>query len=390
VKRPFAAFVFCAVASAATAAQAPCPRAVLPAYAHNDYENDRPLFDALRLGYQGVEADVFLVDGVLRVGHDRRRAMRSGTLEQMYLQPLKELSERCHWLVAENEPFLLNVELKEASEVSFDSLLALLGRYGDVLSYAGPDSTRERTTRVTFVGWHPPLTLLTPTRLRGMRLQHRLTRPEDSLPRGGVANFVWMVSVDYGKSIAGWWRSRAHKERWLRTLRGLAMSGRTIRVYNVPVDAAVYRQLLAAGVSLIGTETLDESREPLLSLVNLSRCYSIEAGPWTIPKDAHDRTIPAIPSVVVLDSVEAEGIFESSSWRRVNASWTGSAPLGPPWAWHSGIGSLSLSNSSGFGGLILDFRIAGDSIYGRARVFSDVANAKHPFAPARGRSVPCN
>jgi hypothetical protein len=39
------------------------------AHAHNDYEHKRPLFDALDNGFTSVEADVFLVDGKLLVGH---------------------------------------------------------------------------------------------------------------------------------------------------------------------------------------------------------------------------------------------------------------------------------------------------------------------------------
>lgn len=54
----------CLVATAAACSGEP----LLPAYAHNDYLIDRPLVDALALGYRGVEADVFLVDGVEEPG----------------------------------------------------------------------------------------------------------------------------------------------------------------------------------------------------------------------------------------------------------------------------------------------------------------------------------
>jgi hypothetical protein len=58
--------------TSAANAQPACPRGELPAYAHNDYRNARPLEDALSMGFRGVEVDLVLVDGVLRVGHDRR------------------------------------------------------------------------------------------------------------------------------------------------------------------------------------------------------------------------------------------------------------------------------------------------------------------------------
>ncbi|NVJ48512.1 MAG: hypothetical protein HWE07_15355, partial [Cytophagia bacterium] len=46
--------------------QTPLPRA----HAHNDYEHERPLFDALENGFTSVEADVYLIDGELYVYHD--------------------------------------------------------------------------------------------------------------------------------------------------------------------------------------------------------------------------------------------------------------------------------------------------------------------------------
>src|SRR5690242_5509037 len=49
--------------------------AIIPltrAHAHNDYEHTRPLLDALDQGFCSVEADVWLIDGELRVAHDER------------------------------------------------------------------------------------------------------------------------------------------------------------------------------------------------------------------------------------------------------------------------------------------------------------------------------
>lgn len=73
--------------SPATAATAdhPDPRVhPLPqAHAHNDYEHDRPLQDALSHGFSSVEADVWLVDGELLVAHDREDVDPSRTLESL-------------------------------------------------------------------------------------------------------------------------------------------------------------------------------------------------------------------------------------------------------------------------------------------------------------------
>ncbi|MDR6555775.1 hypothetical protein J2809_000106 [Arthrobacter pascens] len=81
-----------AAPSSATSA----PEAVLgephaAAHAHNDYEHDRPLLDALEHGFTSVEADVWLVDGELRVAHDLVDTRAGVTLESLYLDPLDEL-----------------------------------------------------------------------------------------------------------------------------------------------------------------------------------------------------------------------------------------------------------------------------------------------------------
>ena len=64
------------------------------AHAHNDYEHGRPLLDALEHGFTSVEADVWLVDGELRVAHDLVDAKAGVTLESLYLDPLDELVRR--------------------------------------------------------------------------------------------------------------------------------------------------------------------------------------------------------------------------------------------------------------------------------------------------------
>jgi len=49
------------------------------------------LLDALEHGFTSVEADVWLVDGELRVAHDSWELAGAPTLEEAYLDPLAEL-----------------------------------------------------------------------------------------------------------------------------------------------------------------------------------------------------------------------------------------------------------------------------------------------------------
>src|SRR5262245_45294116 len=60
------------------------------AHAHNDYEHKRPLLDALDNGFCSVEADIFLVNGELLVGHTSKDLRPERTLEKLYLDPLRQ------------------------------------------------------------------------------------------------------------------------------------------------------------------------------------------------------------------------------------------------------------------------------------------------------------
>ena len=228
----------------------------------------RPLLGALRLGYRGAEADVFLVDGVLRLGHDRGRAVRGGTLESVYLAPLREFVGRCGALTARGEPFLLTIELKERSRATYDSFATLLGRYADILTVTDRDGTVHRgAIEVVLVGWHPPAEELAraPARLAG--LQYRIVSPDRPVPPDD-SGLTRLLSVDYGKTMGHWWVGTARRRRWLATLRAAkeAAPGRLLRVYDLPVDPTLYRDLRAAGVDLIGTKAVAASREPLAAL----------------------------------------------------------------------------------------------------------------------------
>lgn len=255
-----------ALAGAAVGARLPtqssCPRGKLPAYAHNDYLNAHPLFDALSLGYQGTEADVFLVNGVLQLGHERRAAAQDGHFESLYLAPLRALVARCGTLTADGQPFLLTVEIKEASRPTFDTLVAVLERYPDLFSrHNGQAPTSGRDTppvQAVLVGWYPPgfADSISIPLSRQARLQ-RADRP----PADAADSAVGLISLDYSETIGRRWTTAAQRRHWLSAIRATkaAFPARRIRAYHVPVNERVYRDLLAAGVDLIGTPELAET-----------------------------------------------------------------------------------------------------------------------------------
>ncbi|KAF2652216.1 hypothetical protein K491DRAFT_695774 [Lophiostoma macrostomum CBS 122681] len=60
----------------------------VPCHSHNDYWRKVPLYEALYYGCTGVEADVWLFDDELFVGHDTRSLTKNRTLRSMYVDPI--------------------------------------------------------------------------------------------------------------------------------------------------------------------------------------------------------------------------------------------------------------------------------------------------------------
>jgi len=71
-------------------------RDVLPiaCHSHNDYWRRAPLFDAIHWGCTGVEADVFLIDDELYVGHNPSALTPRRTLRNLYVDPLVDLLDK--------------------------------------------------------------------------------------------------------------------------------------------------------------------------------------------------------------------------------------------------------------------------------------------------------
>ena len=65
----------------------------IPCHSHNDYWRHVPLFSALRAGCTGVEADVWLFDDDLYVGHNTASLTRNRTFTALYVNPLVKILE---------------------------------------------------------------------------------------------------------------------------------------------------------------------------------------------------------------------------------------------------------------------------------------------------------
>ena len=248
-------------------ALAPADTALLPAYAHNDYRNARPLEAALALGLRGVEVDCFLVNGRFLVGHDRFALDTSRTLERLYLDPLRDHVRRHGTVLPGGEPLLMNIELKTDGQAAFNALHELLASYRELFTVVEDGTMRPGPVRVILVGWQPPLEWLarqSPRFVAVQRHARELWADHAEYP----SHLLALVSAEY-EQLSRWQGLGPPPAGLLEQLDHLAetahrVPGRLLRVYAVPVNSVVYRTLLTGGVDLIGVDDLERGYAALL------------------------------------------------------------------------------------------------------------------------------
>ncbi len=234
----------------------------LPAYAHNDYKNERPLQDALRLGFSGVEADFFLVDGEILVAHDRNKVRADRTLRSLYLEPLREIIADSGRVCPGGQPFILNIEAKESGDESFQALHDLLMEYRHMLTRVEQGQEKPGPVQVILVGWHPPLEKLAAMPVRCVAVQsywRDLPPHHAKIP----AHLLRLVTAQFPQHFQ-WQGEDEMPSEFADHLAELLSArdqvpGRLLRIFKVPRRMAIYEALQQGGVDLIGTKKLASS-----------------------------------------------------------------------------------------------------------------------------------
>jgi hypothetical protein len=233
------------------------------AHAHNDYEHTRPLFEALENGFCSVEADVFLVDGKLLVGHTRSSLKPDRTLESLYLDPLRLRAKANGGRIYPGGPsvFLL-VDVKSNAKETCEALLKVLDHYDDLLSVTRDGRFEPRAVTVVVSGNCHRETISAP----GVRRAGIDGRPSDLDSDAPVDQIPW-VSESWRQLFR--WRGEGpipeEEKTKLRDFTAKAhRHGRLVRFWATPENPALWKELRADGVDLLNTDRLADLRRFLL------------------------------------------------------------------------------------------------------------------------------
>ncbi|TFC66389.1 phosphatidylinositol-specific phospholipase C/glycerophosphodiester phosphodiesterase family protein [Cryobacterium sp. TMT2-4] len=250
-----------------TGAAAPSQADIVPgepqdaAHAHNDYEHERPLFDALEHGFTSVEADVWLVDGELLVAHDLEDVQAGVTLESLYLDPLDRLVDGLAGSVYSgwDGSFQLLIDIKSDGESTYAAIEEDLAEHRSIMTKYTNGKTKSGPVVAVVSGNRP---------LKSMQnLDSRLAfydgRSGD-LTSGIPADLMPLVSENWNKLFV--WQGvgpmpESEKVKLREYVQSAHSQGYHVRFWgtlDVPSEAreAIWTELHEAGVDHINTDDL--------------------------------------------------------------------------------------------------------------------------------------
>lgn len=232
------------------------------AHAHNDYEHERPLLDALDHGFTGLEADIWLRDGELLVAHDEDEVEPGRTLQGLYLDPLAERVEANGGAVyaADPEmPLTLLIDIKSEAEDTYAALSEVLAGYDDMLTTFRDGEVEPGPVTAVISGNRPRETMAQQSeRLAGY--DGRM----DDLDGTEGPDFMPLLSDNWTKVFT--WTGEGEmpveeRARLEEIAEGVQGRGIELRFWATPDEPgpareAIWTVLHEAGVDLINTDDL--------------------------------------------------------------------------------------------------------------------------------------
>lgn len=233
-------------------------------HSHNDYWRKNPLIDALQLGFKSVEADIFLTNGELLVGHDAKELQPSKNIEAMYLKPLRQHINKRTRLYAKPGSLWLYVDFKTEGHTTYAALKEILKQYQDIL--VTPHSGQKGHVQVILTGNYPRETVMAdPERM--VYLDGSL----DDLRNPQTAAIIPAVSANW-RTYLKWTGAGPIPKAEANALRQwhaqAKQNNQKIRFWNMPETnqtqiEAIWQELLRYDTILIGTDHLDWLKQAL-------------------------------------------------------------------------------------------------------------------------------
>lgn len=227
------------------------------AHAHNDYEHDRPLLDALANGFTSIEVDVFAIDGELYAYHNRPSLPDPArTLRLLYLEPLQQRIAKHGGQVYSSYSgrFQLMIDIKTEAETTYALIKKQLIEYQNLFQRI--ENGREIAGPImVFLSGNRPIETILESDTHIAKLDGR---PED-LGKGYSTTKMPVISDRYGKIIKWNGKGRMSKKQ-RKQLKGLIKSvhkeEKQLRLWAMPEEEEAWQTFLKLGMDWLNADDL--------------------------------------------------------------------------------------------------------------------------------------
>jgi tetratricopeptide (TPR) repeat protein len=237
------------------------PTPLPEAHAHNDYYHPAPLFDALSHGFCSIEADIYLFRGELLVGHGLHELKLERTLEALYLKPLAERVKLYGGAFPDGPPVTLLIDIKSDGPETYVALHKVLEKHAGMLTVVEDGKLREGAVTVVISG-NRPVKEIAATKTRYAGIDGRV----GDLESNAASHLIPLISDQWGSHFK--WRGSGpmpddERRKLAEIVQKAHEGGRRVRFWATPENPAVWAELQAAEVDLIGTDELATLRRHL-------------------------------------------------------------------------------------------------------------------------------
>ncbi|EDU44026.1 hypothetical protein PtrSN002B_006657 [Pyrenophora tritici-repentis] len=255
-----------------------------PFHSHNDYWRDVPFYSGLSQGAISTEADVWLLNGTLYVGHEPAALTDRRTLESLYIQPILDTLHRQNpdtrfvqpgeqngvFDTSSGQTLYFFIDIKTAVDETWPAVLAALEplRSGNWLTTYDGKTLRKNPVTVIGTG-NTQLSDVIASSPRDVFFDAPLAELNSTKYASLSANEAPIASTNFASSF-GDVRKREFNDTQLATLRsqldGAHDKGIMARYWNQPAYPvgtrnAVWRILWDEGVDLLNVDDLAGAAE---------------------------------------------------------------------------------------------------------------------------------
>lgn len=216
-------------------------------HSHNDYEQKQPFFAAYNLGFDSIEADLYLKDGELYVAHDWKNVTPERTLNKLYIEPLlAKIKENKGFPYANKKTLQLLLDLKKDGKEILKVLYAQLQPYEKELRHVTiaisgdmppPDEFQNYDKMFFFDG------------------RKNLTYSKKSYKRVALVSASFL---DFGKYWVG--KEPLSDETFQKIstfVEEMHKKGKKVRIWGTPNTTLGFETLQKLKVDIIGTDDLE-------------------------------------------------------------------------------------------------------------------------------------